>query len=64
MKCSGCFCCQVKREFFFCNFHNLEVFNPENAGCDKGKKSSLTVILSSMDKKSDNKKAESENIAV
>ena len=45
MKCSKCAFCRTKAEFFFCNHHNLEVFNPENAGCSYGNKSSLTLIM-------------------
>ena len=36
MKCSDCFHCQSRQNFFFCNFHSLEVYNPVNAGCKNG----------------------------
>ena len=36
MKCSDCFYCESRSEFFFCGYHSLEVYNPSNAGCNMG----------------------------
>jgi hypothetical protein len=44
MKCSVCFFCEEKQEFHFCKCHRLEVFNPESAGCNDGRRS-LTIVV-------------------
>lgn len=31
-------------EFFFCDLHKLEIFNPGNAGCGQEKVPTLTLI--------------------
>ena len=36
MKCSDCFYCESRSEYFFCGYHRLEVYNPSNAGCNNG----------------------------
>lgn len=35
MKCSDCFYCESREEFFYCAYHSLEVYNPTNAGCNR-----------------------------
>jgi hypothetical protein len=44
MKCSVCFFCEKEQEFHFCKCHKLEVFDPDNAGCNDGRRS-LTLII-------------------
>jgi len=47
MKCTVCFFCERGNEFYFCKCHNLEVFNPNCAGCNDGKRS-LTLMIGNM----------------
>ena len=58
MKCSACASCRTRKELFFCNHHNLEIFNPENAGCSYGNKSSLTLIMGGVNERTNHQKIE------
>lgn len=49
MKCSDCAYCIPAEEYFQCNNENseaygLEIFDPKNAGCDKGSKTQKEEI--------------------
>ena len=38
MTCAGCKYLEKTKEFFRCDYHSLEIYNPENAGCDNRNK--------------------------
>ena len=50
IRCSVCFFCEKDHEFYFCKCHNLEVFDPDNAGCNDGRRS-LTFIVENIKEK-------------